>query len=349
MKIKLILLTVLCLIVPVVAQDVTTEKTATDVAKEENPEEKQIKFIKDTIMFGIQDERRDAMNRILQIKDEKGRAELNDILIELLETELNSEAKMRALTIIGQLNLGKGIEQIEKLLDDRSEEIRAAAVNTLNTLNAVSTAPKLIELLKELPTDKDSLYHEALITAIGNFKSKDMVEFAQTTIDNNRTIANLRERFLLYLVRLDDPELGEYFLKMAKNEDEEVNMRAYAINGLWRIGNAEYTGAIKEILTEIDSYPLNRRRRFNTLSIYAVTALVKLGDTDATPRLMDALRDNNASTRIRAVQLLKELQDKRTIDILKYKMNHDQNDRVRRISREALIEMGEIEKDNADN
>ena len=332
--------------------DANTEEVSepkTEESQTVSTEERQIRFIRETILFGIHDERREAMDRIMQIKDEKGKLELNDLLIDILKDELNTEVKIKALTIIGQLNLGRGIDKITAELDDRNEEIRTAAVNALNALNAISTAPRMIELLKDLPRDRDSLYHEALITAIGNFKSKDLVEYAKNNIEDNRTILSLREKYLLYLVRLEDTELANYLLAIAKNENEDVNIRAYAVGGLGRIGNAEHAKEIKAILEDIDALPMNRRHRFYALSIYAITALVRLGDTDATPRLMDALRDNNPSVRLRAVQLLKELKDERTIDILKYKMNHDQNSRVRRIAEEALIEMGTIKKDNAND
>jgi hypothetical protein len=44
--------------------------------------------------------------------------------------------------------------------------------------------------------------------------------------------------------------------------------------------------------------------------------------------------------RLKAITLIKEFKDKRTIDILKYKMKYDQNDKVRAEAKKALKEMG---------
>ena len=84
--------------------------------------------------------------------------------------------------------------------------------------------------------------------------------------------------------------------------------------------------------------------------MHAVAALVALGDSDSVELLMNSLRSDNAAVRLNAVKLIKDFDDERTIDILKYKMEYDPNQRVKRAARKALEEKGLIEKDkDSDN
>ena len=84
--------------------------------------------------------------------------------------------------------------------------------------------------------------------------------------------------------------------------------------------------------------------------MHSVAALVEMGDTDSIPLLMNSLRSDNAGVRFKAVNLIKEFNDERTIDILKYKMKNDPSKKVRKAARKALEEKGLVEKgkDNED-
>ena len=71
-----------------------------------------------------------------------------------------------------------------------------------------------------------------------------------------------------------------------------------------------------------------------------LSASSKLGDPEAVPKLIHSLRSNSSEVRLKAVALIKEFKDKRTIDILKYKMKYDQNAKVRSEAKKALEELG---------
>jgi HEAT repeat protein len=77
--------------------------------------------------------------------------------------------------------------------------------------------------------------------------------------------------------------------------------------------------------------------------------LVELGDTDSIPLLMDSLRSDNTATRLKAVNLIKDFNDERTIDILKYKMQNDPSPKVRSAAKKALEDKGVIEKDKSED
>jgi len=323
-------------------------KTEAEIKKEKLEEDKRkAKWIKETLDYGIQDDRRDAINRILLVKDKSIRAELNDKLIKLLKTEYNSGIKVKALTVMGEIKLGKGTEEMTAMVDDDSEDVKVAAVYALKSNNATSSKGVLVERLKKQDMAKDSRFTEALINVLGDFNATELIKFATETIDNTKTTSNIREIFVLFLGKLKSKEQKDFLIKLYKDEEEELTIRAYAVNSLAKLQIKEATTDIKAVLNEIDSYPFKKKRKYYTLSIYSIAALVKLGDTEAVPRLMNSLKSNNPAVRLKAVNLLKDMKDKRSIDILKYKMKYDPSKKVKKAAEEALKELG-VETEEAD-
>ncbi|MCL1833019.1 MAG: HEAT repeat domain-containing protein, partial [Leptospirales bacterium] len=121
----------------------------------------------------------------------------------------------------------------------------------------------------------------------------------------------------------------------------------YAIRAISKLKLKDATDDIKAIIKEIDSYPFAKKKRYYDFHMYSVTALVELGDTDSISLLMNSLRSDNTATRLKAVNLIKDFNDERTIDILKYKMENDPSPQVRRAAKKALEDKGVIEKDKS--
>ena len=303
-------------------------------------DKKMQKWIRDTLAFGVHKDRKEAIVQILTIKDQGLKEELVNDLVELLKTEYDSDVKVKALTTMGEIKVQKGLPEITALLDDVSIDVRIAAVYALKNLKADSAKGILIEKLKKEKMHTDSQFIEALIITLGEFNATELIPFARETIEKNDSAGTIRERFVLFLGNIKSTESKDFLLNLFKNEEEDVTLRAYAVNSLAKLGIKEVTPDIKTVLSTIDTYPMDKKKRYYSLSIYSIAALVKLGDTDATPRLINSLKSDSAGVRLKAIELLKELKDKRTIDILQYKMKHDPNNRVRKAATEALKEMG---------
>jgi HEAT repeat protein len=159
----------------------------------------------------------------------------------------------------------------------------------------------------------------------------------------------LREYFVLFLGNTGSKKSKDFLLELYKDEEENKTIRAYAVNAISKLGIKEAAPDIKEVLKQIDSYSFKKKKRFYSLSIYSITALVKLGDSEALPRLIDSLKSNNMAIRLRAIKLLKDLKDKRTIDILKYKIKYDPSVKVQKAAKEALKGMGiDVDKEKED-
>ncbi len=303
-------------------------------------DERRAKKIREVISYGLHDERKAAVTRILLVKDPGIKKELVDFLLKMLPREYNTEVKVKALTVLQELKLKKGAEILKPLLSDNSDEVKIATVYTIKENELTGLKDDLVAILKKQDLETDSRYLEALIVTLGEFKAKELAEYARKAITKTGTASTVRQRLVLFLGKLEDTGSKDFLLKLFTDSEEEQTVRCYAINSLARMKIKDAIEPARKVLNEIDTYSFKKKKRFYSLTMYTVTALVRLGDDSAVPRLMDSLKSPSARVRLSAIALIKELKDKRTIDILKYKMKYDPNAKVQKAAKDALKEMG---------
>lgn len=303
-------------------------------------DEKRAQYIEETLDYGIQSERIDALNRIKLVKDEAQKKRIFERLVKVIENESDTQVKTKAVYIAGDQKVTGAVPGITKCLDDEDDDTVIAAAYALKLLKGVSAKEKLIAKLKEQDLGKNSNKTEAIIQTLGEFKAKEVMTTAIEAIKNPKTSKINKEAFILYLGNLETPEPKDILLELFKSPDEDPVIRSYAVNSLAKLGLKEVAPEILKVINEIDSYPFKKRSRYYTLYMYCITAVTALGDESVIPRLIESLKSNNPQVRIKSIQLMREIKDKRTIDILKYKMKYDPNTKVRK---EAELAIKEIE------
>lgn len=311
------------------------------------PEKKKAEWIEQTLDYGIQDERIVAINRIPLIKDSTLRSKLVRKLIGILEKEDDAGVLLKGITILSEMKETGAVPLMVRKLDHLSEDVRTGAVYGLKNLKALSAKERLIGLLRTQDMSKISNLTDALIDALGEFNAKEAVPFAMEKIRDKKTDLTNRQNLTLFLGKVVSADSKELLLGIYRDDEEDVTLRSYAVNSLSKMGIREIGAEINRVIELIDSYEAKKRARYNNLYLYSVAALARLGDPEAVPKLINALRSNNAQTRLKAIGLIKDFKEKRTIDILQYKMKYDQNARVRAEARKALEEMGVDVKDDA--
>ena len=336
------------------AQKVSTDKTGkkttpgkTDTAaKKDKPkvepvtDEKKAEFIGETLDYGTQEERTRAMDKISQIKDTAIKGKLSRKLIDLMKNEEEPELLVKAITVLSGLKESDAVPLMTDKLDHRSEDVRTSAVYGLKDLNGVSAREKLVAKLKEQNLENSSNYTEALIQTLAEFKAVELVPFMKESLEKNTTGTGVKESMIIFLGKIQSRDAKDILLKIYKDDDENMMLRAYSVNSLAKLGMKDVTRDIKEVINVIESYDAKKRKQYYELHLYSVAALAKLGDPDAIPKLINSLRNNNAQVRLKAISLIKDFKEKRTIDILKYKMKYDQNAKVQAAAKNALKEMG---------
>lgn len=323
------------------------EKKKKNEEFEKKADLKKAEWIENTMEYGIQKDRKDAINFIPTVKDPGKKALLENKLTELIGKESDSSVLVKAVTIAAELKLNAAIPNIQKLITSDSEDVRIAAVYSLKDLKAVSAKNDISDALKKQDFSVDSNFTEAMIQTLADFGSTDFKDFAIGKIKDNKTTRNIRLALLLFLGRSGAKDSSGFLLDTFKDPNEEIDVRSYSVNSLARLEIKEAVPEINKFLDEYGTYSFNKKKQYNSLYLYSVSALVKLGDEKAYSHLQDALKNDNPSTRLRAIKLLKDMKDKRSIDILKYKMQYDPSVQVQKAAKEALTEMGvDVGKDD---
>lgn len=322
----------------------TDDKTSKETKKDVWDDSKKAEKIESTLDYGMQKDRKIAITMINDIKDEQIKNRLLQKLVFILENDSDMEVRKAALTAIGDHKSASAAPALIKALDDSSEDIQIAACYALGRIKADSAKPKLVELFKKQDLKLDSNFTDALILTLSDLKAPDILDVAVTAGKDSSTSRMIRERLIMYIGYAGSPMQKDFLVELYKNDDEDTQIRSYAIKSIAKLKLKEATADIKEIIKEIDSYSFAKKKKYYDLYMQSVAALVEMGDTDSISLLMNSLRSDNTSVRLKALNLIKEFNDERTIDILKYKMKNDPSGKIRKAARKALEEKGLIEK-----
>lgn len=312
-------------------------------------EKKKTEWIIRTIDNGTHKDRKNAINQILTIKDQSLKNELGKKLVEVIKNEVEQEVKIKAISVAGEIKLKDASQYLIKSLTTDSDDICVAAVYAIKRIGDHSAKPALIAKLKEQKFETNTNLIEALIDTLGEFKAAELSGFASETIKNTKTNHIIRELLVIFLGKTESKESKDTLLELFKDEDENEQIRSFAVNSIANLKITEAIPDIEKVTQTIDSYSFNKKKKYYNLYIYCIAAMVKLGSEKAFPLFLNALRSDNAVVRLKAINILKEKKDKRTIDILKYKMNYDPSPKVQSAAKEALKELGvDIEAEKKD-
>ncbi|MBN2403789.1 MAG: HEAT repeat domain-containing protein [Spirochaetes bacterium] len=327
----------------------TDTKPEATINKEYAAEKKKAEWIITTIESGTHKDRKSAINQILTIKDKNLKKNLGEKLIEVIQNEVELEVKVKAITVSGEIKTKEAIPVLITSLDDETDDVKVAAVYAIKRIGDISTKANLITKIKEQKLENTTNFIEALIDTLGEFKATELSGFASESIKSTKTHQIIRELFVLFLGKIESKEPKDTLLELLKDEDENEQIRAFAANSLGNLQITEAIPDIEKVVKTIDSYSFNKKKKYNNLYIYCVSALAKLGYENAFPLFLNMLRSDNAVVRLKAVSLVKGINDKRTIDILKYKMNYDPSPKVQSAAKDALKELGvDVESVNKD-
>ncbi len=329
-------------------KDARKNKEDKEKARELANDKIKLEKITSTLKYGVQKDRKDALKLMNRINDKSLLDKALEQLPGVIDNDEDSEIKRTALTVAGDMKYKPAVPSIIRALDDSNEDVVISASYALRKMKAMEGKAKLIELLKKRSMKENSNVTDSFIVTLGDLEAKEILDFAIENINKPDTSKMTRERLVLFVGKTGSAAQKDFLLKLYNDEDEEMLIRSYAVKSIGSLKIIAAKDDVKKKIKEIKSYPFKKRGKYYQLFINSVATLVKLGDNESVPLLMDSLRSNDAGVRYKAISLIKEFDDERTIDILKYKMKNDPSEKVRRAAKKALIEKGIIDKDKSD-
>ncbi|MCB1160200.1 MAG: HEAT repeat domain-containing protein, partial [Leptospiraceae bacterium] len=136
------------------------------------------------------------------------------------------------------------------------------------------------------------------------------------------------------------PRSEDALIQMASDENENTIVRSYAISSLSKLKSTRSIEPIRNILNEINERKSKTdQKKYSSLKLYAMSALVALGDSNVLGELIAYAKDDDASVRLRAIQQLADLEDDSIYELIEYKAQRDPDRRVQTQAKKILEQM----------
>ena len=212
--------------------------------------------------------------------------------------DANTDANVRLETVSALGNLrAAGMQPVTDtlldLLSDPVPAVRASALRSIATLDAEN----FVTVLSALDPDPHWSVRAALATVLSTFASE--VTLPRVTAMLNDSDQRVIPSVLQALVKMKAPNAAQVLLDRLKADDPVV--RAAAATGLGELKPPNGAAALA------DAYRAGQRDPNYTARAAALDALAKYGAEATLPILNTALSDKDWAVRVRAAQLIKQL------------------------------------------
>jgi len=323
-------------------KDETKASNKAKVGKNLTPEQltKKKDILEKILKFGSAKERKEALRELLHFPKEHS-IELYKILSELLKEDPDISIKIVAIKTISELELTSENKSVVEALSNESDDVKEASVYAIRKLKIDEAGKDLLELLKSKDFSKNSNLTSSIIATLGEIPSgKNAYEFLEAKFLDKTSNPDIRAQIVLYFGKIKDLRPEKILLEAAENENEEIVIRAYAMNSLGKINSQNSIEPLKKILKKIKEYKSKTEiKKYSPLKIYGISALSLLGDKDILKELFAYAKDDDANVRIRAIKQLGETKNKAALELLDYKAKRDPSPKVQAAAKKAIEEI----------
>jgi cyclophilin family peptidyl-prolyl cis-trans isomerase len=226
-------------------------------------------------------------------------------LLKLIQAKQTTPSvRLEALDALGGMRGAPGVSDL--LLDsftDPNPGVRASALRAAAALDP----EQFVAILSGLDPDPVWSVRASIATALSTLPADIALPGLNAMLaeKDRRVIPSV----LQALVKLHAPNVATLLLERLKDEDAAV--RAAAAAGLAEIKPANAEQPL------VDAYEFSQRDASYSARAAALTALSKYGAAAAGPTLKKALADKDWAVRLRASQLLKEIEPASTAEVAK--------------------------------
>ncbi|MEM7182019.1 MAG: HEAT repeat domain-containing protein [Spirochaetota bacterium] len=289
------------------------------------------------LKYGTHKQRKSAMYDLAKFPPEHSE-DLYKILGKIIEEDRDKGVKITAIRILAKLNRNEYAPSIIEALQDTSLDVKEAAITAIQKLHVEDATDELITLLKEQDFTRNQKISNLLINTLGMLENgKTAFPYLETKFKDNTTNTEIKATIALYFGKIKITK-AENCLIDAINDDSQSNtVRSYALSSLGKIRSQKALPHVRSILEKAQN-PKNKyeKQKYAPLKLYAMSALVAIGDKKILEDLIAYAKDDNPKIRIQAIRQLGDLHDKSVLELLQYKAKRDPNRRVRLTAKKVL-------------
>lgn len=297
-----------------------------------------VEALRGKILYASSTERRNEIRKIKGLAADEQKLLIPDV-IKLCTEDLDPNVRETSIRILTEMKTQEAEKAFLTALKDKVDDVQLAGISGLREIRSKAAGPPLVELLKTLDAKKEQTKYSSIMRALGALHHKTDSAPLIKTAEEADTHEEIRRSIILYLGDVKAQDGYEFLIKLARNEEKEPDLRAYAVNSIGRMKEARAVPDLKQILETIRNQKSPKERaRMSRLRFQSMVALMRLGDRSMVPEVMSAARDDDPVVRLRAVRQLGEMRTPEAKELLEFKSKYDENARVKKAAKLALDE-----------
>ncbi|MCW7493949.1 HEAT repeat domain-containing protein [Leptospira sp. 2 VSF19] len=307
--------------------------------KELSPEQlaKKKDVLSKMVRYGTSQERKQALGELTRFPKESA-SELYTLVGEQLKTEKDMGMKIVLLKTIGDLDLKENKETIISLFEDVNEDVAKQAVTSAKKMKLAEATSPLLEKVKKEDFTKNSNSLSLYISALGELpEGKTAAPFLETKFREKFNNADMRGQIALYFGSVLYTDAESALMEVAFDEIQPTTLRCYSMNTLGKLKSEtakpklyELLDSLKKTAGKLDA------KKAQSLKIYAIGALVTMGDKEVFQELNEFARDDDSMVRLRAIEFMGNLKDPKALELLEYKRDRDPSPKVQKAAKKAI-------------
>ncbi|TGK85378.1 HEAT repeat domain-containing protein [Leptospira bourretii] len=307
--------------------------------KELSPEQitKKKDVLSKMVRYGTSQERKQALGELTRFPKESA-GELYTLVGEQLKTEKDMGMKIVLLKTIGDLDLKENKDSIIGLFEDVNEDVAKQAVTSAKKMKLAEATNPLLEKVKKEDFTKNSNSLSLYISALGELpEGKTAAPFLETKFREKFNNADMRGQIALYFGSVLYSDAESALMEVAFDEIQPTTLRCYSMNTLGKLKSEtakpklyELLDSLKKTAGKLDA------KKAQSLKIYAIGALVTMGDKEVFQELNEFARDDDSMVRLRAIEFMGNLKDPKALELLEYKRDRDPSPKVQKAAKKAI-------------
>jgi cyclophilin family peptidyl-prolyl cis-trans isomerase/HEAT repeat protein len=219
------------------------------------------------------------------------------------DARADPQVRLEAVTALagtqGAVGSSNVVERMLDLITDPSPAIRSAALRTAAALDPEG----FVAVLSGMDQDPHWSVRAALATVLGTMKPDLLPRLQAMLGDSDQRVV---PSVLNALVKLKAPNVGALLIERLKADDPVI--RTAAAQGIGEVKPAGGAAALA------DAYRFGQRDSTYSARAAALAAITQYGAAEATPVLRSAFADKDWAVRVRAAQLLRQLEPSAAAD-----------------------------------
>lgn len=307
-------------------QDAQTERAEKTEKKEELDE---IEKARQALLYGLESE-------VLEVTGKIDKQDFEALMEDFnrLFSETKSAAVREALFNLYKKYDNTGLMQpAQELLKEYKAQQRTAVKAALSYLAVTKSElnSSLNETLRELLTEEPAEYGVEAVAVLGETGSDGEAAFLTEyfenfTIDDAKQELILKQAIASALEKLHCENTRDFLLERAQDETENVYIRASAVTGLARMGDADIVPLLIEFFGQGE--PLLREA--------ALRGSVSFDTAESRALLLQGFKDSSYKVRLEALQSVQKTKQQEAVPYVLYRAKYDPTEAVRLAAVETL-------------